>query len=211
MDTMPALGVFGGTFDPVHWGHLRPVQEAAAKLHLTHILLIPNRAPVHKADASASSEQRLNMLERVCQLDPLFRVDKREINRVEKSYSLLTLKELASQHPGQRIYFFIGMDSLNNLSTWYGYEQLFQYCHFVVTRRPGFEFDVQTTAPFASRIIENPSKAPLEDTGKILIFDTNQLDISSTDIRQRLKRKQTIHSLLPAPVADYIYQEKLYQ
>ncbi|TLU67712.1 nicotinate-nucleotide adenylyltransferase [Thalassotalea litorea] len=211
MNHPPALGIFGGTFDPVHWGHLRPVREAGEKLALTQIYLLPNREPVHKPDASANTKQRIQMLQLVCQHDPLFTIDMREVNRQQKSYSLLTLQELATTYPGQRIYFFIGMDSLNSLSEWYCYEQLFDYCHFVVTRRPGFEFDPVTTQPFLSRIIENPQCAPQQEAGNILIFDTNQLDISSTDIRQRVKSGAEIKSLLPAAVAEYIHQQKLYQ
>lgn len=211
METRQAIGIFGGTFDPIHYGHIKPVLEASTKLGLTQVLLIPNREPVHKPIASATTEQRLDMLTLICEHYPLFKLDTREVQRQQKSYSLLTLQELREQFPEQRIYFFIGMDSLNTLPGWFGGEQLFDYCHFVVTRRPGYSLTPEVAATFSQRIIENPETAPQNDTGKVLIFDTNQLDISSSQIRQAISENSPIEHLLPDDVFSYISKQKLYQ
>ncbi|TKB43443.1 nicotinate-nucleotide adenylyltransferase [Thalassotalea mangrovi] len=205
------LGIFGGTFDPIHYGHIKPVQEAAKKLSIAKVYLLPNQQPVHKPNASADSDQRLAMLRLVCAEYPMFSLDTRELERPEKSYSLLTLQELVAQHPGRRIYFFIGMDSLNTLPDWYQSERLFDYCHFVVTRRPGHPLAPAVQSKFAHRIIETPQQPPKNETGNILIFDTNQVDVSSTRIRQYLRQQCSIEQLMPAAVAAYINAEKLYQ
>lgn len=211
MGSGQAIGLFGGTFDPIHFGHIQPVIEAAGKLGLTKILLIPNKQPVHKSQACASAQQRLDMLNLVCNTYPLFTLDTREVERQEKSYSLLTLQELSEQYPKARFYFFIGMDSLNTLPTWFGGEKLFDYCHFVVTRRPGHPLESNIASVFAERIIENPTTAPSKHAGNILIFDTNQLDISSSQIRRAISENSPIEHLLPDDVFSYISKQKLYQ
>lgn len=209
----PALGLFGGTFDPIHNGHLRPLQEAAKQTSIKHIALIPCHIPVHKKGPMSSSEHRLAMVKLAIAPYPELTVDPREIKRNKPSYSIDTLRELRSEYAQTPLCFFIGMDSLMSLPTWREWQALLDYCHLVVCARPGH---VSQLAPellpiLHNRQITDPQILHQQLAGCIYMAQTTMLNISSTDLRQRLAKRQSTQNMLPATVLTYIQQHKLYQ
>ncbi|MFT4993022.1 MAG: nicotinate-nucleotide adenylyltransferase [Paraglaciecola sp.] len=208
----PPLGIFGGTFDPIHIGHIQPVMEAADQLSIQQIALIPCHIPPHKNAATTSSEHRLAMVKLVCQQYPLFFPDGREIKRDKASYSTDTLKELRRLHPMTPLCFFIGMDSLLSLPTWHNWQELFELCHFVVCQRGGQRqcFSPQISQLLKERQVTAPDEIRNSLAGHIIIADINAVDISSTKLRARLAKHQCVDGLIPKPVLNYIQQHGLY-
>ena len=212
MITNPALGIFGGTFDPIHMGHIKPVMEAASQLNINKIALIPCHIPPHKNPASTSSEHRLAMVKLVCQQYPMFFPDGREIKRDKPSYSIDTLRELRRLQPNTPLCFFIGMDSLLSLPTWHHWQELFKLCHFVVCQRGGQtpQFSTQISQLLKERQVTAPFEIQKSLAGKIVIANTNVVAISSTELRVRIAKQLPVDGLIPDPVLNYIQQNSLY-
>jgi nicotinate-nucleotide adenylyltransferase len=209
----PAQGIFGGTFDPIHNGHLRPLLEAAKQTSIEHIALIPCHIPVHKQEPLSSSEQRLAMVKLAIAPYPELTADPREIKRNKPSYSIDTVRELRLEYPKAPLCFFIGMDSLMSLTTWHDWQALFDYCHLVVCGRPGHAAQLapELLPILHKRQITDPQVLHQQLAGSIYMAQTSMLNISSTDLRQRLAKGQSTHNMLPATVLAYIQQHKLYQ
>jgi len=207
-----ALGIFGGTFDPLHMGHINPILEAASQLSINKIALIPCHIPSHKGAASTSSEHRLAMVKLLCQQYPIFFPDEREIKRNKPTYSIDTLRELRKLHPQTPLCFFIGMDSLHSLPTWRHWQELCELCHFVVCQRGGqtAQFSPQISQLLKERQVTMPGEIQRTRSGKIFIADTKPVAISSTALRARLAKQLPVDGLIPAPVVRYIKQHKLY-
>ncbi|MFQ3197190.1 MAG: nicotinate-nucleotide adenylyltransferase [Paraglaciecola sp.] len=208
-----AQGLFGGTFDPIHNGHLRPVLEAAKQTSIEHIALIPCHIPVHKKGPMSSSEHRLAMVQLAIAPYPELTADPREIRRNQPSYSIDTVKELRGEYPHAPLCFFIGMDSFISLTTWHKWQALFDYCHLVVCSRPGYapQLVPDLLSTLHKRQITDPQVLHQQLAGCIYMAQTTMLNISSTDLRQRLVKGQSTQSMLPATVLAYIQQHKLYQ
>ncbi|WP_371188988.1 nicotinate-nucleotide adenylyltransferase [Thalassotalea maritima] len=204
------LGIFGGTFDPIHLGHILPCEDLANALTLSHVLLMPAHLPPHKSSTHANAEQRLQMTRLVAEQNPLFVVDARELQRHEPSYTVNSIKELKQQYPTAQLFFFIGTDSLLSLHTWYQIDELFTLCHFVVSTRPGYN-SLHVDETIKHRITRNINDVNHLAAGQILMVETRQVDISSTQIRQQLLQKQNCQRFLPSYIADYIEQNQLYQ
>ena len=146
-DKYTLTGIFGGTFDPIHNGHLLPLRQAAEQVGIQKVGLMPCHIPPHKGTPSVSSHQRLKMVELACETDPLFYADDFELLRETPSYSVETLKQKKQQKPEQTLCFFMGMDSLRSLNSWYHWQDLLSYCHIIVCKRPGMvgDFNPQVT------------------------------------------------------------------
>ncbi|MFT6897520.1 MAG: nicotinate-nucleotide adenylyltransferase [Paraglaciecola sp.] len=214
MNTLePVQGLFGGTFDPIHNGHLKPLLEAAKQTSIKHIAVIPCHIPVHKKGPMSSSEHRLAMVELAIAPYPELTADPREIKRNQPSYSIDTLRELRVEYPRAPLCFFIGMDSLISLTTWHEWQALSDYCHLVVCGRPGYaaQLPPELLSTLHKRQITDPQILHQQLAGCIYVAQTTLLDISSTDLRQRLAKGQSTLSMLPAKVLAYIQQHKLYQ
>jgi nicotinate-nucleotide adenylyltransferase len=230
MQLAPPLGIFGGTFDPIHYGHILPILEAAGKTNIQKIALMPCYIPSHKNPATASSEDRLKMVEIVCADYPLFYPEPRELIRAKPTFSVDSLRELRTAMPSTPLCFFIGTDSLQNLFTWHNWPLLFALCHFVVCERTGeavkyssYKFDDYLGLPtphsyspelqtlLHKRQIFNPSVLHNTLAGHIYFADTQTLTVSSSKIRQQLYNNQSVDSFLPPKILDYIRQHKLYQ
>ena len=220
MQLAPPLGVFGGTFDPIHNGHIFPVLAAAEKADIKKVALMPCYIPSHKSPATASSEDRLKMVELICADYPLFYPDPRDINRGKPTFSIDSLKEIRQAMPTTPICFFIGTDSLQNLFTWHDLPTLFTLCHFVVCARKGDSVNAMQSYPnkhtqlktlLNQRQISNPMALHNSLAGHIYIADTEVLTVSSSLIRQQLKKNQSVANFLPPKILDYIQQHKLYQ
>ncbi len=189
---MMRLGLFGGTFDPVHNGHLAVARAAVEAFELERLLLIPNRLPPHKqAQTRASFEHRLRMLEIACEGDKVLSVCDIE-NREGKSYTIQTLESLRKQYGGTAQFFFlIGADAFAEVFTWFRVEEVFAMTDFIVAARPGFEYVIPPGA-------------------RVKRLDLLDYPESSSEIRRRLAGGQEPEGL-PAGVARYIEQNSLYR
>lgn len=225
MQLDPPLGIFGGTFDPIHNGHIYPVLEAAEKTNIKKVALMPCYIPSHKNPATASSEDRLRMVELVCAEHPLFYPDPRDINRGKPTFSVDSLTEIRQANPTTPLCFFIGTDSLQNLFTWHDWPRLFSLCHFVVCERKGESVtalkahgdsslkrqEPQLQALLNKRQTFDPLALHNSLAGHIYVANTQAVSVSSTKIRQQLANNQSVAAVLPAKILDYIQQHKLYQ
>jgi nicotinate-nucleotide adenylyltransferase len=209
---MAMIGILGGTFDPVHFGHLRPALEIQQLLGLQEVRLVPCRLPPHRPQPLASAAQRLAMLDAAIGQHPVFRIDTRELQRDGPSWTLDTLVSLRQELGAQGICLLLGMDAFRGLSTWHRWHELLDYCHMVVMTRPGTVLpDQGELADFIGlhRVLD---VAALEQhaNGLLLFHPVTQLEISGTSIRKQLAAGQDPGYLLPDPVLAIIYKEGLY-
>ena len=213
MHSLQAL--YGGTFDPVHYGHLKPVEILANLIGLQRVTIMPNNVPPHRPQPEATSEQRKEMLALAIADKPLFRLDERELRRDTPSWTSQTLQEWRTeQGPDQPLAFIIGQDSLLNFPTWHKYETILENSHLLVCRRPGYPLTMREAQ--YQQWLEDHLTANVEDlhnlpAGKIYLAETPWFDISATLIRERLQQGLACDDLLPAPVLAYIHTHGLYQ
>lgn len=205
------LGIFGGTFDPVHLGHLLPVTDAAREIGLHRVKLLPCHIPAHKATPTVSAAQRLAMVRLVCAKWPLFELDDRELRRDSPSYSVDTLNEYRREEGNRPLVFFIGLDSLKNLNSWHRWQEILTLCHLVVCRRGDC---LASFNPDVSRLLEQHRTRDArhlkeKPAGLIYLADTRELAISSTELRESLARGEAT-DLLPEEVLAYIQLHGLY-
>lgn len=204
------LAWYGGTFDPVHYGHLKPLQALAKQARLRRIVLLPNNLPPHRPQPQASKQQRLHMLKLAISGDPLFSVDERELHHASTSYTADTLHHLRQQYSkDQPLAFIIGMDSLYSFPHWHRPESILNCSHLLVCRRPGcpFSLPAQWLAEHLTTQITDLYHHP---AGKIFLADTPLYSISASDIRKRRQQNLPCDDLLPAVVFNYIKQQNLY-
>ncbi|GAA4892162.1 nicotinate-nucleotide adenylyltransferase [Ferrimonas pelagia] len=209
---MSLLGLFGGTFDPIHNGHLRCAYEVQQALALDEIALLPNRLPPHKASPGVSAEQRLAMAQLAVADLPGLRVDPRELQRQTLSYTVDTLEELKAEQPERTLCFIVGMDSLLSFHRWHRPERILQLAHLVVCHRPGYALDVDSEAQhwLEQHRLSAPAQLRQQACGGIYLQPTTLLDIASSTIRAQLNQGQLPHFLLPPQVVAYIEQHQLY-
>ncbi|EOI2495273.1 MULTISPECIES: nicotinate-nucleotide adenylyltransferase [Enterobacter] len=216
MDSMHSLqALYGGTFDPVHYGHLKPVEILANLIGLQRVTIMPNNVPPHRPQPEATSEQRKEMLALAIADKPLFRLDVRELRRDTPSWTSQTLQEWrAEQGPDQPLAFIIGQDSLLNFPTWHKYETILGNSHLLVCRRPGYPLtmrEAQYQQWLEDHLTDNVEDLHNQPAGKIYLAETPWFDISATVIRERLQQGLACDDLLPAPVLAYIHTHGLYQ
>ncbi len=207
------VGVFGGTFDPIHCGHLRMASELKAALKLDEMRLMPCKEPPHRQLTSASVAQRVAMVECALAEHPELTLDLQELEREGPSYSVNTVQCLRQQLGGDvSLCFAMGMDSLVNLPSWYRWEELLHSAHIVVAARPGWS--LPSSGPMVEYLAEHQQAADFlkrAPAGGIVIQDLSMLPISSSDIRERLQAGKTLTDLVPAGVMAYITEHGLYQ
>lgn len=213
MTSLQAL--FGGTFDPIHYGHLIPVETLANQAGLSRVIIMPNNVPPHRPQPEATSDQRKRMIELAIADKPLFRLDERELKNDAPSYTAHTLQAWREeQGPDTPLAFIIGQDSLLSFPGWHRYETILDNCHLIVCRRPGYPMTMPEAAH--QQWLEQHLTHEMEDlhrlpAGKIWLAETPWLAISATLIRQRLEQRQACDDLLPQAVLDYINAEGLYR
>lgn len=208
------IGVFGGTFDPIHNGHIQSVTEGARHLNLTKVLLLPAHIPPHKSNVIASSKHRLAMAEMVCQHHPLFTCDDRELQRQAPSYTIDTLIEISECYPKHTLYLFIGMDSFINFTTWYRWQDILKQCHLIVSARPNYvitDINQETQQLLSQSQVNTPSMLKKHKAGKIYLFEQSDFLVSSTEIRHQLQQTNERLDNIPDYIAQYIKAHKLYQ
>ena len=189
------VGILGGTFNPIHIGHLLIAQDALEAARLDRVLFIPSAAPPHKPLAdNVSAAHRLRMVKLAIAGDSRFGVDELEIRRGGKSYSVDTLTELRRRHPRAEFHFIIGADSLSELHLWKNARQLVKLCRFIAVARPGH--------------VARPARL----SGlRYQLLDAHPCGVSSREIRQRVAAGKSIRYLVPDAVRRYIARHKLYQ
>ncbi|MFH1059768.1 MAG: nicotinate-nucleotide adenylyltransferase [Pseudomonadota bacterium] len=208
------LGIFGGTFDPIHVGHLRAVLEVAEELELAQVLFMPCASPPHRKETSAPAGNRLEMVRRAVFGHPTFGVSDLEVARGGKSYAVDSLGEFARLYPGRELYWLIGADAFFDLHQWHQPRRLFDLADFVVMTRPGAPG--RDLEEYLTHYLD-PAFAPAEGGWLRLpggrgakMQTTTLLDISSTDIRRRAAQGRALTYLVPPEVEDYICDMKLY-
>jgi nicotinate-nucleotide adenylyltransferase len=204
------IGIFGGTFDPVHYGHLRAMVEVREHFNLREVRLIPNKTPPHRLEPFATSKMRLEMLHLATDSLPDVVIDTRELNREGLSYMVDTLRSLRHDFPERPLLLFVGSDAFNGLTNWHRWPELFDFAHIVVMTRPGHSVQLQNEFFQARQIFEAVDLARYE-AGKLFFHPITQLEISATAIRKMIAEKRDPRFLLPDNVLDYIHSHHLYQ
>lgn len=197
----PRIGLFGGTFDPVHYGHLRTAVEVAEIYALNALHLLPNHQQVHRGPADASTDHRLNMLELCVSGSRLLKLDTREATRDGPSYTIDTLTALAEEMPDARLIFVMGLDAFAKFDTWKDWRGILRLAKLVVLDRPGAEH-----SDFSRQLLDEYS-----ESGGIDICNVTQLAISATDIRYRVRTGLSLQFLVPESVREYIDHHNLYR
>ena len=214
---MTAIGVFGGTFDPIHFGHLRLATELSEAFHLDQVLFVPNGLPYHRGrTAHATDEQRVTMLKLATGRDARFGIDERELRREGPTYTYDTLAELRKERGADAtLVFLLGSDAFARINTWHRWTELFDLAHFAVAVRAD---DPQwfTKGPGSfpreiwPRITLNLRELLAVPAGKVMTFSMTPLAISSTAIRAAAAEGSSIRYLTPDSVVEYIRSHRLY-
>lgn len=206
------IGIFGGTFDPVHFGHLRAALEARELLEIEDFRLLPAGTPPHREGTMASSRDRLNMLKLAVAAYPEFRVDDREVRREGRSFMADTLAEIRAEAGKTPVLLIIGQDAANELDSWHDWKSLFGLAHIVIMRRPGARpaWTGELRDRMENGLVKQAGRLHNSPSGAVLPLQITQLAISSTDIRERMRAGLSARFLMPDSVIDYIEQQQLY-
>jgi len=187
MMTRKKIGIFGGTFDPVHYAHLILAREAREELSLEQLIFVPAAASPHKDSPAASAEMRLSMLRAAIEGETAFAVDECELRRRPPSYTIDTVEEIQQREAGSEIFYLVGEDNVAALASWHCFERLQKMVRFIVLDRTG----AQANHPY--EVIHR------------------KIDISATDIRNRIASGRSIHYLVPPKVEETIRRNNLYR
>lgn len=214
-----AIGILGGTFDPVHYGHLRAASEVREKLGFEELRLVPAGDPPHRGAPEANAMHRVKMLELAMPEFPGLAIDTREISRPGKSYTVLTLEELRAERPGTPIALVLGADAFVGLPTWHRWQELFDLAHIVVVSRPGttIEGSLPLVLDAAWHVRRTRDLGKLENArgGAIFELQVTPQPIASTAIRRALAQgaagRAEVQGLLPPAVLAYIDHHQLYR
>jgi len=208
-----AIGFLGGTFDPIHFGHLRPALEIQQALNLQALYLMPNYIAPHKSKSLASAQQRIDMVQIAIQETPTLQLTTQELLRASPSYTIDTLKQLREQYQETPLCFIMGMDSLIQFDSWYRYHEILRYCHLVVSHRPGWDpqFNSIVSELLRKHQISDPAQLHQHLSGYIYFQSTTQLAISSSEIRDLLAKNKSINFLTPQSVCTYIKEQQCYK
>lgn len=217
MSTAP-IGVIGGTFDPVHFGHLRLAEELGETLKLAEVHFVPSGTPPHRSVPQVAASHRLEMVRLATAGNPRFIVDEREVRRAGPAYTFDTLASLRAEAGSMRpIVLLLGADAFLEFATWHRWHEIFGLAHVAVAHRPGFpveHWDERMPQPLAreytARHMQQPLATHLSPAGGITVSSITALDISATAIRDMLRAGASPRYLLPAAVLDYIRQQRLY-
>ena len=206
------LAIFGGTFDPVHYGHLRCADEAREKLGLNNLYLLPAGTPPHRKPPQATTRQRLEMLHLAQAEFPQLEIDDRETRRSGPSYMVDTLQELRTEFPQTPLLLLIGQDAANHLHSWFHWEQLFELAHIVILTRPGAkaEYRSDLARQMQRRMCADVQALCRSDAGGVLYLEVASIDVSATSIKSIMRLGRSPRSMLPGVVLDYINENQLY-
>lgn len=202
--------LFGGTFDPVHYGHLKPLNELQQTLAADAVHVLPASVPPHRPAPLASSEQRQNMLQLALREYPGFILDSRELERSGPSWTVLTLQSFRQQYPDASLCLVMGSDAFNGLSSWYHWQQIPQLANIIVIERAGMK-TAERPDWATEHLVRDVDSLRESKSSSILFVSLKGYDISATEIRQRMAQKLDVTGMLPDKVIDYIRQNGIYQ
>lgn len=208
------IGVFGGTFDPIHFGHLRPALDILDELELDQMRFIPCGEPAHRPSPKLDGATRFAMVVAAIAVEPSFVADDREIRREGPSYMVDTLGSLKKELTGQTLCLVLGRDAFFHLPGWHQWKTIFDLAHVVVMSRP--QRNVPTAVNPAlqhileQRQVDTPMRLQQQENGLVYFCDVTQLDISATKIRAMVSQGKNPAFLLPQKVLDIIQRQNLY-
>lgn len=209
---MKPIGIFGGTFDPIHYGHLRTAFEMLQALDLAEVRFIPSSAPPHRGQTCADARLRLEMVRVATAGQPGFAVDDRELQRQGPSYTVDTLTSLREEHGDTPIGLIIGMDAFLGLTSWHRWEDILGLAHVVVAHRPGWK--APDIGPLGELLVEHGTHRIIdlhtEACGRVHVHAVTQLEISSTEIRELVAAGRDPRFLMPDSVRDVILRSSCY-
>lgn len=208
------IGLFGGTFDPIHFGHLRPARAAYQRLGLSCLRFILAARPPHRQPPQASVTQRLHMLKLAIQHESGFVVDERELLRQGPSYTVDSLLSLRQEFPQDSLCLLLGADAFLGLEAWHQWQRIPQLTHIVVLHRPGWELAAHEQAwpqGMKQRLVEDKQQLSRTDGGSLLLLELEPVDISATAIRQAVAAGDDITHSVPPAVAEFIKEQGLYR
>jgi len=210
---MTTVGIFGGTFDPIHFGHLRTAFELLQALRLNEVRFLPAGNPPHRESTVASAEERLAMVRAATQGQPGFVVDDREIRREGLSYSVDTMRTLRADFADSSLCLIVGMDAFLSLPKWHQWRELLELAHLVVAHRPGWR--APTMGPLGELLVDRGTgrSADLHESpaGRIFIHAVTQLEISSTEVRKLIAAGRDPRYLMPDEVCSIIDESGCYR
>ncbi len=200
------IGILGGTFDPVHYGHLKPAAELLQCLPLDEIRFIPNRMPPHREQPVLDSATRGRLVQLAIADNPQFVMDDRELRRDGPSFMVDTLAELKTEQPDATLCLIMGDDAFAGFTRWRRWQAILELCHLIVISRPGAELpcSVEHQAELAPRLSHNPQALLGSQCGQILLQSITPVPISATLIRQRLRAGQSIADLVPESIQQQL-------
>lgn len=212
------IGLFGGTFNPIHSGHLKAAVCVREKFDLKRVLFVPSFIPPHKTTSEiAAPEHRLNMVELALAFNPRFESSSIEIAGRGKSYSIHTLEKVKKLYPEARIFFILGIDAFLEIDTWKDYGELLEQCIFLVISRPGYRLQQAKNVlggRYRERMFQVPDSMKVRERDleiyKIFLLCVKTPDIASSDIRKKIMKGESLSGLLPESVENYIKENKLY-
>lgn len=213
------IGLFGGTYNPIHSGHLKAAEIVQHRFSLDEVLFIPSYIPPHKEyKGIVEPHHRLKMVELAVRSFPRFVPSSLEIDAQERSYSIITLGKVKEIYPRSLIFFILGCDAFLEIDTWKEYQRVLEQCYFVVISRPGFHLgDAKNVlgGDIEGRMLLVPENEAIDpdmlDIYRIFLLPIDALSIASTEIRKRVMRGESIKSMVPEEVEVYIKENKLYQ
>jgi nicotinate-nucleotide adenylyltransferase len=213
---MRLVGIFGGTFNPIHFGHLRMAQELASALAMDEVKFIPSANPPHKDNVMVSAEHRSAMVKLAIADNPLFSLDELELNREGSSYTIDTLVSLReSLGQGTSLCLMMGSDAFVNLNTWYRWQELLDYAHIVLVQRPSAQpqeaLPTEVEALLRDHYTDQHADLANENSGGIIMQSITGQDISATGVRGMFERGESVRYLVHDEVSSYIQQHHLYR
>ena len=196
------IGIYGGSFDPIHLGHLKTATTLKTELQVDHLFLLPCCEPVHKVGLKYSSNDRLKMLNLAIDNFSTLEIDSREISRGGGSYMIDTLRELKRIYKDEPICLIIGMDSFLKIKTWKNWQEFSKLVHLVILQRQGFNIIDSPLDSFHNT--KEVNELRLESNGLMYFSNCPKINISSSDIRDRIATNQNLDDLLPKSVINYL-------
>ena len=214
------IAILGGTFDPIHFGHLRPAVEIVEKLSLSELRFIPSAKPPHRWQPKASAAHRLKMVKKAIKAYPKFVLDEREYHRLEKdniaSFTIDTVRSIREEiGEAEPLGMIVGTDAFQSFTSWRDWEDILDTVHLIVASRPGYSYqendDKKTQDWVQQRLETDANELHKSASGKVFFCDVTQLDISATFIRKQLDEAKSCCYLTPKKVIKYIKKHTIYE